>query len=59
MSLFSKRVDLYRMFGDWRKKNSCSDAVISDTGFNMLSFLTVNNLLNEEAIEDFLKKKPQ
>ena len=47
------------MFGYWRKKNSCSDAVISDTGFNMLSFLTVNNLLNEEAIEDFLKKKPQ
>lgn len=49
--LFNKRCKLAKMFEKWCKENNADDKVLT----NMITWLYINNLLNVEAVEEFIK----
>ena len=53
--LYNKRHKLAKMFEKWCKENNADDKDHT----NMISWLYMNNLLNIEEIEKFIKDKSE
>lgn len=52
MLLFSKRYELVKLFETWAINNE-----VEDSAFNMITWLHINGLLNEEKAKEFIKQE--
>lgn len=52
MLIFSKRLALEKLFLKWAKENGAAT-----TPLNVVTFLQINGLLNEERTEEFLTEQ--
>ena len=52
MMFFIERNKLNELYKQWIKENK-----VADTSFNVISFLEIKDLFNEEKVEEFLKEK--
>ena len=50
MLFFNQRRDLSRAYQSWSEENS-----VTDCSFSVISFLTINNLLDEDKAKEFLR----
>ena len=50
MILFSQRLKLRNLYLAWCEKNN-----VSDDSLAVITFLVVNDLINDEKVEEFLK----
>ena len=53
MLLFSERKALNNIYNKWLKDNP----IVIDNFFNFINFLSINNLLDDRKVTDFIKEE--
>lgn len=52
MLFFSERDKLNELYKQWIKENK----IVTNTSFNVIAFLEMKDLFNEQKVEEFLKE---